>query len=131
MDSETPQHVTNIENSQAKPSLSSSSSSAGSTNSDAHEARQIPPTKAAATTYMGKHRLTAAINFLNQQVQILQDELDELDTLGESSAVCQELISSIEPVPDALLPETRGPMDVGWERWFQGAQSSRSRRKWI
>ncbi|KAK6131975.1 hypothetical protein DH2020_034282 [Rehmannia glutinosa] len=80
---------------------------------------------------MGKHRMTAAISFLNQQIQIIQDELDELDTIGGVSTVCPELISSIDSVPDALLPETRGPADIGWDRWFQGAQSSRSRRRWI
>ncbi|KAG8375293.1 hypothetical protein BUALT_Bualt10G0085300 [Buddleja alternifolia] len=80
---------------------------------------------------MGKHRMAAAISYLNQQIQIIQDELDQLETTGGASTVCQELISSIDSVPDALLPVTRGPAEVGWDRWFQGAQSSRSRRRWI
>ncbi|CAA0814936.1 Guanine nucleotide-binding protein subunit gamma 1 [Striga hermonthica] len=80
---------------------------------------------------MGKHRMTAAIAFLNQQIQILQDEIDELDNIGGVSTVCPELIASVDTVPDALLPVTRGPADVGWDRWFQGAHSSRSRRRWI
>ncbi|KAK4435645.1 Guanine nucleotide-binding protein subunit gamma 2 [Sesamum alatum] len=80
---------------------------------------------------MGKHRMAAAISYLNQQIQIIQDELNELETIGGVSAVCPELISTVDSVPDALLPVTRGPADVGWERWFQGAQSSRGRRRWI
>ncbi|KAH6760803.1 hypothetical protein C2S52_008534 [Perilla frutescens var. hirtella] len=81
--------------------------------------------------HMGKHRMSAAISFLNQQIQIIQDELDELETIGGVSTVCPDLVASVEPVPDALLPVTRGPVEVSWERWFQGAQSSRSRRRWI
>ncbi|KAI3468465.1 hypothetical protein Pfo_025128 [Paulownia fortunei] len=94
----------------------------------------LPSSQGSANTtpgLMGKHRMAAAISFLNQQIQIIQDELDELETIGGVSTVCQELISSIDSVPDALLPVTRGSAEVGWDRWFQGAQSSRSRRRWI
>ncbi|XP_057799147.1 guanine nucleotide-binding protein subunit gamma 2-like isoform X2 [Salvia miltiorrhiza] len=66
--------------------------------------------------HMGKHRMLAAISFLNQQIQIMQDELLELETIGGVSTVC---------------PETRAPAEADWDRWFQGAQSSRSRRRWI
>ncbi|KAM7493589.1 hypothetical protein LguiB_028198 [Lonicera macranthoides] len=83
------------------------------------------------TNFMGKHRMAAAIAHLNQQIQIIQEELDQLETLGESSIVCKELVSSIESNPDALLPVTRGPAEVGWDRWFQGAHSSRNRKRWI
>ncbi|PIN15315.1 hypothetical protein CDL12_12036 [Handroanthus impetiginosus] len=99
------------------PSSSSMPSSQGSANM--------------ASGLMGKHRMAAAISHLNQQIQMIQDELDELETIGGVSTVCPDLISSIESVPDALLPVTRGPAEVGWEKWFQGGQSSRGRRRWI
>ncbi|KAL8536694.1 hypothetical protein ACS0TY_012040 [Phlomoides rotata] len=53
---------------------------------------------------MGKHRMSAAISFLNQQIQLIQDELDELETIGGVSTVCPDLVTSIDSVPDPLLP---------------------------
>ncbi|KAL3613824.1 hypothetical protein CASFOL_041898 [Castilleja foliolosa] len=103
-------------------------------NPSSNSSAEMPPSRRSAnttTTLMGKHRMNAAIVFLNQQIQIIQDEIDELDTIGGVSTVCPGLISSIDSVPDALLPQTIGPADVGWDRWFQGAQSSKSRRRWI
>ncbi|KAL8063797.1 hypothetical protein ABFX02_01G050000 [Erythranthe guttata] len=105
---------------------SSSSSSPGMQSS--HESVNRTPAGAGP---MGKHRMVAAISFLNQQIQLIQDELDELDSTGGVSTICQEFVSNIDSVPDALLPVSRGPADVGWDRWFQGAQSSRNRRRWI
>ncbi|KAL1552633.1 guanine nucleotide-binding protein subunit gamma 2-like [Salvia divinorum] len=101
---------------------------------------QPPPKHSSATSsamasstsgHMGKHRMLAAISFLNQQIQIMQDELVELETIGGVSTVCPDVIASVDSVPDALLPVTRAPVDADWDRWFQGAQSSRSRRRWI
>ncbi|XP_009767076.1 guanine nucleotide-binding protein subunit gamma 2 [Nicotiana tabacum] len=80
---------------------------------------------------MGKHRLAAAIASLNQQIQIIQDELDQLDSCGEASIVCRELVSSVELMPDALLPVTRGPINVHLDRWFHGANESRRNKRWI
>ncbi|KAL8536695.1 hypothetical protein ACS0TY_012040 [Phlomoides rotata] len=80
---------------------------------------------------MGKHRMSAAISFLNQQIQLIQDELDELETIGGVSTVCPDLVTSIDSVPDPLLPVSRGPGEVSWDRWFQGAHSSGNRRRWI
>ncbi|XP_076889776.1 guanine nucleotide-binding protein subunit gamma 2-like [Bidens hawaiensis] len=87
-----------------------------------------------SSNYIGKHRLTAIISQHNQQIQLIQEELDQLETLGEASLVCGQLISSVESSTDALLPVTRGPADGGWDRWFQRANqssSSRHRRRWI
>ncbi|XP_059663019.1 guanine nucleotide-binding protein subunit gamma 1-like [Cornus florida] len=86
---------------------------------------------AGTPTFMGKHRMAAAIASLHQQIQIIQEELDLLETVGESSIVCKELISSVESAPDALLPLTKGPAIVGWDRWFQGAHGTRGRKRWI
>ncbi|XP_021715769.1 guanine nucleotide-binding protein subunit gamma 1-like [Chenopodium quinoa] len=83
------------------------------------------------SNFIGRHRLQAAISHLDQQIQYIQSELDDLDTIGGPSTVCNEIISGIESVPDPLLPMTKGPVDVNWERWFGGASSSRSHRRWI
>ncbi|CAA3028060.1 guanine nucleotide-binding protein subunit gamma 2-like [Olea europaea var. sylvestris] len=122
---------------QHAPSSSSSSSLALSlegsvSNNNVHETRSSPFAGNSTTGLMGKHRMSAAISFLNQQIQSIQEELGQLETLGRSSAVCEELILSVESVPDALLPATRGPTEVSWERWFQGAHGSGNRRRrWI
>ncbi|XP_076943095.1 guanine nucleotide-binding protein subunit gamma 2-like [Bidens hawaiensis] len=86
-----------------------------------------------SSNFIGKHRLAAIISQQNQQIQVIQEELDQLETLGESSLVCQQLVSSVESSTDALLPVTRGPADGGWDRWFQRANqsSSRNRKRWI
>lgn len=80
---------------------------------------------------MGKHRLAAAIAALNHQINIIQEELDQLDSFGEASLVCKELVSSVELIPDALLPVTRGPINVHLDRWFHGANDSRRNKRWI
>ncbi|XP_015575392.1 guanine nucleotide-binding protein subunit gamma 2 isoform X2 [Ricinus communis] len=56
--------------------------------------------------FIGKHRMAAAVSHLQNQISLLQEELDQLETLGESSIVCKELISSVESIPDPLLPLT-------------------------
>ncbi|KAM3379515.1 guanine nucleotide-binding protein subunit gamma 2 [Capsicum galapagoense] len=80
---------------------------------------------------MGKHRMAAAISSLDQQIQFLQEELDKLESYGEASIVCKEFLSMVESKPDALLPVTKGPTDVKWDRWFQGANGSRRNKRWI
>lgn len=89
------------------------------------------PKETSSPIFMGKHRMAAAVAQLHQQIQIIQEELDELETLGQSSTVCRELVSTVESVPDALLPVTKGPAVVGWDRWFHGAHGSRGRKRWI
>ncbi|KAG8058076.1 hypothetical protein GUJ93_ZPchr0002g26144 [Zizania palustris] len=80
--------------------------------------------------YVGKHRLSAAIARLDQELQSLQKELDELETMKPASVACQEVISSTEGKPDPLLPITSGPENASWERWFQRVRSSRSNKWW-
>ncbi|KAM6543797.1 hypothetical protein CsatB_008244 [Cannabis sativa] len=82
-------------------------------------------------TFLGRHRMNAAISQLNTQINIIQKELHELETVGESSIVCAELISSLETIPDPLLPTTRGPAEVTWDRWFRGANTSRGHKRWM
>ncbi|KAJ1379097.1 G-protein gamma-like domain [Sesbania bispinosa] len=81
--------------------------------------------------FYGKHRLQAAISHLNNQISIMQEELEQLETIGESSTVCKEVISSIESIPDPLLPVTKGSVDASWDRWFGGAHGSRNHKRWI
>ncbi|XP_074270369.1 guanine nucleotide-binding protein subunit gamma 2-like isoform X1 [Silene latifolia] len=83
------------------------------------------------SNFIGRHRLQAALSHLDQQINIFQEELNELDSVGGPSTVCNELITGVESTPDPLLPETRGPVDVSWERWFGGGNTSRTHRRWI
>uniref|UniRef100_A0A6M2F5B5 G protein gamma domain-containing protein n=1 Tax=Populus davidiana TaxID=266767 RepID=A0A6M2F5B5_9ROSI len=87
----------------------------------------IPRTR--PNNFLSKHRMVAAITQLQNQINFIQEELDQLDTLGESSIVCEELLSSVESIPDPLLPSTQGPVNASWDRWFKGNQNSR--RRWI
>ncbi|KAL3360507.1 hypothetical protein AABB24_013768 [Solanum stoloniferum] len=80
---------------------------------------------------MGKHRMAAAISSLDQQILFIQEELDKLESYGEASIVCKEFISVVESKPDALLPVTKGPVDVKWDRWFQRANGSKRNKRWI
>ncbi|TVU33492.1 hypothetical protein EJB05_25315 [Eragrostis curvula] len=80
--------------------------------------------------YVGKHRLTAAISRLDQELQSLQEELNELENMEPASAACQEVITSTEGKPDPLLPITSGPENSSWDRWFQRVRSSRSNKWW-
>ncbi|CAI9102609.1 OLC1v1000906C1 [Oldenlandia corymbosa var. corymbosa] len=102
--------------------------------SSAAETRSTRPLSGLGAThqgFMGKHRMAAAIAYLDQQIQIIQEEIDQLETLGESSIVCKELLAGIDSIPDALLPVTKGPVSTDWERWFQGGHGSRNRKRWI
>ncbi|KAF7088572.1 hypothetical protein CFC21_091665 [Triticum aestivum] len=100
------------------------------------EQQQPVAAEAAATTttrsvgYVGKHRLSAAIQRLDQELQSLQDELNELETMEPASAACREVITSTEGKPDPLLPITSSPENSSWDRWFQRVRSSRSNKWW-
>ncbi|CAN1130597.1 Guanine nucleotide-binding protein subunit gamma 2 [Linum perenne] len=80
--------------------------------------------------YFGKHRLTASLSILQLQIQSTQEELDQLESMGGCSAVCSELVTTVESTPDPLLPSSRGPVNESWDRWFRGAHYN-SRRRWI
>ncbi|XP_038712907.1 guanine nucleotide-binding protein subunit gamma 2-like [Tripterygium wilfordii] len=82
-------------------------------------------------SFLGKHRMAAAISYLNSQINIIQGEVDQLETMAESSLVCKELAQTVESVPDPLLPVTKGPTDVTWDKWFKGASGGRNHKRWI
>ncbi|XP_057525202.1 guanine nucleotide-binding protein subunit gamma 1-like isoform X1 [Amaranthus tricolor] len=83
------------------------------------------------SNFIGRHRLQAEITHLQHQIEFIEKELDELESIGGPSTVCDEIITGVETIADPLLPMTRGPVDVNWERWFRGGGSSRSNRRWI
>ncbi|WOL19805.1 hypothetical protein Cni_G28607 [Canna indica] len=81
--------------------------------------------------FLGKHRLSAAISRLNQEIQFLEEELNELEAMEPSSSACKEIFLSTEGKPDAFLPITPGPENTAWHRWFQRVRSSHSRKWWM
>ncbi|KAK8918761.1 Guanine nucleotide-binding protein subunit gamma 1 [Platanthera zijinensis] len=95
------------------------------TTTDPSESSSVRPPRVG--NYLGRHRLSASIGRLQQEVQSLKSELEELDKMEPSSAACKEILASMKGVPDALLPITKGPENSAWERWFQPVRSS---RKW-
>ncbi|XP_016511075.1 guanine nucleotide-binding protein subunit gamma 2-like isoform X1 [Nicotiana tabacum] len=90
-----------------------------------------PISRTTVNFVMGKHRMAAAIASLDQQIHFIQEEMEQLESYGEASVVCKEFLSIVESKPDALLPVTKGPSDVKWDRWFQGANGSRRNKRWI
>jgi len=92
--------------------------------------QQPPPARTRNVGYVGKHRLSAAIARLDQELQSLQEELNELETMEPASTACQDVITSTEGKPDPLLPITSGPENSSWDRWFQRVRSSRSHKWW-
>ncbi|KAL1197602.1 Guanine nucleotide-binding protein subunit gamma 1 [Cardamine amara subsp. amara] len=68
----------------------------------------------------GKHRILAELARVEQEVTFLEQELEELDQADIVSTVCEELLFVIEKRPDPLLPLTNEPLDLGWDRWFEG-----------
>ncbi|CAK9317416.1 unnamed protein product [Citrullus colocynthis] len=96
-----------------------------------------PETKSKSTvrcknnTFFGRHRISAAITRLQIEINIIKEELQQLENIGEASTVCAGFVSSVESIPDPLLPETIGPTDVNWDQWFRGAHGGRNHRRWI
>ncbi|CAL5434737.1 unnamed protein product [Camellia sinensis] len=87
-----------------------------------------PPPKAETPNFIGKHRMAAALAHLQHQIQIIQEELEELETCGESSLVCKELVSTVESLPDALLSDQRSGscwlgQVVPWRPWLSWSQT--------
>ncbi|KAF3436235.1 hypothetical protein FNV43_RR23327 [Rhamnella rubrinervis] len=76
----------------------------------------------------GKHRILAELKRLEQELRSLEEELGELERTENVSMICSELLPYIENKPDPLLPTTNGPINVLWERWFEGPQEAQSCR---
>ncbi|KAI4301186.1 hypothetical protein L6164_034490 [Bauhinia variegata] len=76
----------------------------------------------------GKHRILAELKRLEQDSKFLEDELAELEKSENVSTICNELIESMESKPDPLLPEILGPVNLTWDRWFEGPQDPQACR---
>ncbi|KAM5563631.1 hypothetical protein ABKV19_018315 [Rosa sericea] len=97
---------------------------------------------ATSTDNRGRHRVLAELNRLEQELKFLQgfihrqhkaffctlymEELGELEQTENVSTICSELLPYTEGRPDPLLPLTNGPINLIWDRWFEGPQNSQS-----
>ncbi|VVB06725.1 unnamed protein product [Arabis nemorensis] len=79
----------------------------------------------------GKHRILAELGRVEQEVRFLEKELEELERTDSVSTVCEALICVIEKEPDPLLPLTSGPLNLGWDRWFEGPNGGEGCRCFI
>ncbi|XP_026446579.1 guanine nucleotide-binding protein subunit gamma 1-like [Papaver somniferum] len=79
----------------------------------------------------GKHRILAELKRLEQETRSLEEELEELEKTEKVSAACRELLLSVDARPDPLLPETHGPANPFWDRWFEGPPNSQGCRCWV
>ncbi|XP_018459650.1 guanine nucleotide-binding protein subunit gamma 1 [Raphanus sativus] len=79
----------------------------------------------------GKHRILAELGRVEQEVKFLEKELEELGQTDIVSTVCEELLCVIEKAPDPLLPLTKGPFNLAWDRWFEGPNGGEGCRCYI
>ncbi|KAL6271545.1 hypothetical protein ACE6H2_028456 [Prunus campanulata] len=77
-----------------------------------------------STDNRGRHRILAELNRLEQELKFLQEELGELERTEKVSTICSELLPYAEGIADPLLPVTNGPVNLLWDRWFEGPQDS-------
>ncbi|PNX72592.1 guanine nucleotide-binding protein subunit gamma 2-like [Trifolium pratense] len=64
-------------------------------------------------------------------VTSFKEELDELEKTENVSAICKELLQNMDTRPDPLIPEVHGPVNLLWDRWFEGPQDPQACRCWI
>ncbi|XP_004495154.1 guanine nucleotide-binding protein subunit gamma 1 [Cicer arietinum] len=83
------------------------------------------------TDKRGKHRILAELKRLQQDTKFLREELEELEKTENVSAICMELLQNMDSRPDPLLPEVQGPVNLLWDRWFEGPQDPQACRCWI
>ncbi|KAB2014646.1 hypothetical protein ERO13_D09G222900v2 [Gossypium hirsutum] len=79
----------------------------------------------------GKHRIQAELKRLDQEARFLEEELEHLEKMEKASTACKEMLSKVESTPDPLLPITNGPLNLTWDRWFEGPQESQGCKCWI
>ncbi|GMI73792.1 Arabidopsis G-protein gamma-subunit 1, G-protein gamma-subunit 1 [Hibiscus trionum] len=72
----------------------------------------------------GKHRILAELKHVEQESKFLEEEMEKLEETDNVSALCNELLRSMETRPDPLLPLTNGPMNPSWDIWFEGPRDS-------
>ncbi|XP_010552457.1 PREDICTED: guanine nucleotide-binding protein subunit gamma 2-like isoform X5 [Tarenaya hassleriana] len=74
----------------------------------------------------GKHRVQAELKRLEQEARFLEEEMEQLEKMERASTSCQEFLDSVDNKPDPLLPETTGPVNQMWDRWFEGPQEPKN-----
>ncbi|XP_023534264.1 guanine nucleotide-binding protein subunit gamma 2-like [Cucurbita pepo subsp. pepo] len=79
----------------------------------------------------GKHRILAELKRLEQELRYLQEELEEVEKMGNISSLCKDLLPCIETKSDPLLPVLNGVVNPLWDRWFEGSPSSPDCGCWI
>ncbi|XP_033146746.1 guanine nucleotide-binding protein subunit gamma 1 isoform X5 [Brassica rapa] len=76
----------------------------------------------------GKHMILAELGRVEQEVRFLENSLLLLSRKSWKSSARQivyqpsvrsKLLCVIEKSPDPLLPLTKGPLNLGWDRWFE------------
>ncbi|XP_068634721.1 guanine nucleotide-binding protein subunit gamma 1-like [Aristolochia californica] len=85
----------------------------------------------ASSDTRGKHRILAELKRLEQEMRFLEEEIEELEKTEKVSTACQESVVRIVARPDPLLPETVGPANPLWDRWFEGPQESQGCKCWF
>ncbi|XVF01847.1 hypothetical protein REPUB_Repub04eG0124300 [Reevesia pubescens] len=75
-----------------------------------------------AANTRGKHRVLAKLKRVEQESRFLEEEMEELEKTDNVSALCEELVLSMETIIDPLLLLTNGPINPSWDRWFEGPQ---------
>ncbi|KAF3575598.1 hypothetical protein DY000_02031819 [Brassica cretica] len=75
----------------------------------------------------GKHRILAELGRVEQEVIFLEVRFFflihtcSIDVSRSLSQIIELwLLCVIEEAPDPLLPLTKGPLNLGWDRWFEG-----------
>ncbi|KAK6161437.1 hypothetical protein DH2020_004818 [Rehmannia glutinosa] len=84
-----------------------------------------------ATDTRGKHRISAELKRLEQEIRFLEEELEQVEKMDKASAACKEMLINIETRPDPLLPVNQWSVNPIWDRWFEGPPESSGCRCWI
>lgn len=77
-----------------------------------------------ATDLRGINHKLAELNRLDQQIKDFEEELKKLDSTDTASAVCREVLVTIDSRPDALLPTTGGQENTACKQWFEKTTES-------
>ncbi|GAA0164597.1 hypothetical protein LIER_20191 [Lithospermum erythrorhizon] len=83
------------------------------------------------TDSKGKQRISAELKRVEQETKFLEEELEQLNEMEKASEACKELVAHTEARPDPLLPQTSGPDNPFWDRWFEGPKKSSRCKCWI
>ncbi|KAG7011214.1 Guanine nucleotide-binding protein subunit gamma 1 [Cucurbita argyrosperma subsp. argyrosperma] len=83
----------------------------------------VPEATVGVGTVGGKHRILAELKRLEQELIYLQEELDEVEKMGNISSICKDLLPGVETKSDPLLPVLNGVVNPLWDRWFEGSPS--------